>query len=150
MPGFFFEMKLPEIIKHNPKYKKYVGTEDSFQKAVARYLDTIGSFWFHCPNGGSRNGIEAAKLKGMGVKAGIPDCLILDQQRDFCGMAIELKVGYNKPSEHQLSIFDKLVAANWLVVVSWSLDEVIEMIDYYYAYKSARILGESNQGRACP
>jgi hypothetical protein len=128
-------MQLQEIIKPNPAYKKYVGTEDNFQKAVARYLDTIGAFWFHCPNGGSRNGIEAAKLKAMGVKAGIPDCLILDQRKGYSGMAIELKVGYNKPSEHQLSIFDKLVDSGWLVVVSWSLDEVVTMIDWYYENK---------------
>lgn len=128
-------MQLPEIIKPNPDFKKYVGTEDNFQKAVARYLDNIGAFWFHCPNGGSRNAIEASKLKAMGVKAGIPDCLILDQRKGYSGMAIELKVGYNKPSEHQLSIFDKLVAAGWMVCVSWSLDEVIEMIDFYYENK---------------
>jgi len=128
-------MQLQEVIKPNPAYKKYVGTEDNFQKAVARYLDTIGAFWFHCPNGGSRNAIEASKLKGMGVKAGIPDCLILDQRKGYSGMAIELKVGYNKPSEHQLSIFDKLVDSGWLVVVSWSLDEVVTMIDWYYENK---------------
>lgn len=132
MAGILFEMQLPEIIKPNPAYKKYVGTEDNFQKAVARYLDTISSLWFHCPNGGSRNGIEAAKLKTMGVKAGIPDCLILDQRKGYSGMAIELKVGYNKPSEHQLSILDKLENAGWLVIVSWSFDEVITMIDWYY------------------
>jgi hypothetical protein len=135
LAGIIFEMQLPEIIKPNPDFKKYVGSEDNFQKAVARYLDTIGAFWFHCPNGGSRNAIEASKLKGMGVKAGIPDCLIMDQRKGYSGMAIELKVGYNKPSDQQLSIFDKLVAANWLVIVSWSLDEVITMIDYYYENK---------------
>jgi len=113
MPGIFFEMLIQEPIKPNPDFKKYVGTEDNFQKAVARYLDTIGAFWFHCPNGGSRNAIEASKLKGMGV-------------------AIELKVGYNKPSESQMEVMDKLVHKNWLVIVCWSLDEVITMIDWYY------------------
>ena len=128
-------MLIQEPIKPNPDFKKYVGTEDNFQKSVARYLDTIGAFWFHCPNGGSRNAIEASKLKAMGVKAGIPDCLIMDQRKGYSGMAIELKVGYNKPSEHQLSIFDKLVDSGWLVVVSWSLDEVVTMIDWYYENK---------------
>jgi len=135
MPGFFFDMALPQVIKPNPDFKKYVGTEDNLQKAVAKYLDTIGAFWFHCPNGGSRNAIEASKLKTMGVKAGIPDCLILDQRKGYSGLAIELKVGYNKPSEQQLDIIDKLVQSNWLVVVSWSLDEVISIIDYYYEDK---------------
>jgi hypothetical protein len=132
MSGFFFEIKQADIIKPNPKYNKYVGSEDALQKSVAKYLDSIGAFWYHCPNGGSRNGIEAAKLKAMGVKPGVPDCMILDQKHDYSGLAIELKVGYNKPSEHQLAIFDKLVERNWMVVVSWSLDEVIDLIDWYY------------------
>lgn len=120
------------MLKSSDKFPRYKGSEDNLQKAVARYLDLIGSFWFHCPNGGSRNGIEAAKLKGMGVKPGIPDCMILDQRRGFAGLAIELKVGYNKPSEQQLEQLDKLVLRNWMVVVSWSLEEVISAIDWYY------------------
>ena len=123
----------PKIkLKGLDKFPRYKGSEDNLQKAVARYLDLIGSFWFHCPNGGSRNGIEAAKLKAMGVKAGIPDCLILDNRRGYAGLAIELKVGYNKPSPQQYEQFDKLVLRNWMVVVSWSLEEVIAAIDWYY------------------
>lgn len=128
-------MAMPEIIKPSNEHAKYIGSEDAFQKSVAKYLDTIGAFWFHCPNGGSRNVIEAGKLKSMGVKAGIPDCLILDQCRGYSGLAIELKVGYNKPSEQQLEVFDKLVQRNWLVLVSWSLYEVTDLIDWYYENK---------------
>ena len=123
-------------IKHNNAFKRYAGSEDNFQKAVAKYLNAINAFWFHCPNGGSRHALEAMKLKEMGVKAGIPDCMILDQRHGYSGLAIELKVGYNKPSEHQLAIFDKLVERKWMVIVSWSLDETISLIDNYYNIKS--------------
>ncbi len=116
-------------------FKRYKGREDDFQKAVANYLDINKAFWFHCPNGGSRNVIEATKLKAMGVKSGVPDVLIFDQRHDFSGLAIELKVGYNKPSDQQFAIFDELVQRNWMVVVSWSLDEVITLIDWYYGNK---------------
>ena len=134
MAGFFFEMLTPQIrLKRHDNYPKYRGNEDAFQKSVAKYLNAINAFWFHCPNGGSRHALEALKLKDMGVKAGIPDCLILDQRNGYLGLAIELKVGYNKPSEQQLAIFEKLVERNWLVVVSWSLDEVIDIIDNYYS-----------------
>ena len=126
-------MITPQIrLKGHESYPKYKGSEDAFQKSVAKYLNAINAFWFHCPNGGSRHALEALKLKDMGVKAGIPDCLILDQRNGYSGLAIELKVGYNKPSEQQLAIFDKLVERNWLVVVSWSLHEVIDIIDNYY------------------
>jgi hypothetical protein len=129
-------MLTPQIrLKGSDVYPKYKGSEDAFQKSVAKYLNAINAFWFHCPNGGSRHSLEALKLKDMGVKAGIPDCLILDQRNGYSGLAIELKVGYNKPSEQQLAIFDKLVERNWLVVVSWSLDEVIDIIDNYYNHE---------------
>ena len=129
-------MLTPQIrLKGHESYPKYKGSEDAFQKSVAKYLNAINAFWFHCPNGGSRHALEALKLKDMGVKAGIPDCLILDQRNGYSGLAIELKVGYNKPSEQQLAIFDKLVERNWLVVVSWSLDEVIDIIDNYYNHE---------------
>lgn len=145
MPGFYFEVKLPDVIKPSPDYPKYKGSEDQLQKAVAKYLDLVGSFWFHCPNGGSRNGIEAAKLKGMGVKPGIPDCLILDQKHGYAGLAIELKVGYNKPSEQQLEVFDKLVQHNWMVVVSWSLEEVIALVDWYFTINQKTALHNENK-----
>ena len=149
MAGFYFEYLVNKpLIDLSGPFKKYVGKEDDFQKSVAKYLDNIQATWFHCPNGGSRNAIEASKLKGMGVKPGVPDCLILDQLKGFSGLAIELKVGYNKPSEQQLLFLDKLVAQNWLVIVSWSLDEVITVLDWYYNInqknedKSERLLGE--------
>ena len=123
-------------MRHNDAFKRYAGSEDMFQKSVAKYLNAINAFWFHCPNGGSRHALEALKLKDMGVKAGIPDCMILDQRHGYSGLAIELKVGYNKPSEHQLAIFDKLVERKWMVIVSWSLDETIILIDNYYNIKS--------------
>jgi len=123
-------------MRHNDAFKRYQGSEDSFQKSVAKYLNAINAFWFHCPNGGSRHALEALKLKDMGVKAGIPDCMILDQRHGYSGLAIELKVGYNKPSEHQLAIFDKLVERKWMVIVSWSLDETISLIDNYYSIKT--------------
>ena len=123
-------------MRHNDAFKRYAGSEDMFQKSVAKYLNAINAFWFHCPNGGSRHALEALKLKDMGVKAGIPDCMILDQRHGYSGLAIELKVGYNKPSEHQLAIFDKLVERKWMVIVSWSLDETINLIDNYYNIKS--------------
>jgi len=57
-------------MRHNDAFKRYAGSEDAFQKSVAKYLNAINAFWFHCPNGGSRHALEALKLKDMGVKAG--------------------------------------------------------------------------------
>lgn len=114
------------------KNRKYEGSEDEFQKSVAIYLNSKGALWFHPPNGGTRNIIEATKLKAMGVKAGVPDCLIFNKRRGYAGLAIELKVKYNKPSELQVAFMERLQGEGWRCLVSNSLDEVCDMIDWYF------------------
>ena len=52
--------------------------EQQIQRAVFQHL-TIraapGTYAFHSPNGGWRSRVEGAVLKGMGVKAGVPDII---------------------------------------------------------------------------
>jgi len=55
--------------------------EDMEQRRLAHYLDAIGVLWCHVPNGGRRGKIEAARLVGQGVKAGVPDVLIFEAVR---------------------------------------------------------------------
>lgn len=65
--------------------------EEALHMAVARFLDVAlpaEATWFHVPNGGSRNVVEAAKLKAMGTKAGVADCIVVYRGR---ALAIELK-----------------------------------------------------------
>lgn len=54
--------------------------EITLHKDVAKLLRTHCRSdwqWFHCPNGEARDARTAAKLKTMGVRAGVPDlCLV--------------------------------------------------------------------------
>lgn len=45
----------------------------------------------HIPNGGTRNKIEAGKLKAQGVKAGVPDLCLPVPRKGFHGLYIEMK-----------------------------------------------------------
>ncbi len=115
-------------------YPKYQGPERSFQKSVAQYLDSIGVLWFHPPNEAKRTPRQGAALKAQGLKAGVPDVMIIERRGSFPpynGLAIELKVGYNKPSEHQKEWLKRLEDAGWKTLVSYSLDEVIDVVDTY-------------------
>ncbi len=120
-------------VKKIGEFQPYIGKEDAFHKSVARYLDAKGVLWFHCPNGGRRYKGDGAKLKAMGVKAGIPDILILEARKNCYGFAIELKVGRNTCSPEQNEMRRHFIAANWHVLVSYSLDEVIFEIDKYFS-----------------
>lgn len=80
--------------------------EDSLQIAVMTYIrgQYPNVLAFHVPNGGSRNNIEGAKLKRMGVLAGVSDILIFHNGRK---LAIELKIKPNKPTPTQILFGDK-------------------------------------------
>jgi hypothetical protein len=65
--------------------------EQIIQRAVFDHLRlraAPGVFAFHVPNGGYRKPIEAAIMKGLGVKAGVPDVVAIREGRCY---ALELK-----------------------------------------------------------
>jgi hypothetical protein len=123
-------LQIPQPVQGS--YAKYQGSEDDLQKRVSLYLDYINAIYFHPPNGGSRNAVEAAKLKKMGVKAGVPDLIILDRHHGFHGLALELKVGTNNLTANQIKWLERLHGLGWCCYVSWSLDEILVLIDWYY------------------
>ena len=118
--------------------------EDALQMAVASLLDASGLWWFHPANGEHRNPITGAKLKRMGVKAGMPDVMILDDPcadvgtgPEWCGLAIELKAPdakgrRPKPRANQLEWHERLRKCGWRVEVCYSLDEVIGLLRECY------------------
>lgn len=121
--------------------------ENDLQRAVAKVLDLHGMTWFHPPMEGFRNPRTGAHMKAKGMKAGVPDCLIFDPEcmlsvskrngfgDRLCGLALELKVGRNKPTPAQLDWQYKLGKAGWRVEVCRSLDEVIAVLRDFYPSK---------------
>ena len=113
------------------KRAKFKGKEEELQKAVARYLDMLGVLWFHPPNEIRAKPQYMVKRKQMGVKSGVPDVCILEPNKLYKGLFIELKVGYNKLSDNQESWIYELNKRGFKAFVSYSLDECIEEIDNY-------------------
>lgn len=127
------------------KFEKYIGTETDFQKTCARYLDSIGAVWTHVANerktsikrsrSGNFYSPDGNKLKQMGVKKGIQDILIFDPRCGHHGLAIELKVGYNKQSDEQFMWELNLRQCGWKTLCTNSLDEFIFVVDEYFGLK---------------
>lgn len=68
-------------------------TEAEAQRKLMRWADMIPFLrWFHhIPNGGFRQGREAAHLKMMGVKRGVSDLFLPKSRLGFHGLYIEMK-----------------------------------------------------------
>ena len=125
---------MEDLTKHNRAMN-----ENDLQRAVAKVLDYSGVTWFHTPMEGFRNPRTGAHLKAKGMKAGIPDCMIFDgfyeqaaSEVFYYGLAIELKVGKNKPTASQVEWQAKLRACGWRVEVCRSLDEALAVLHECY------------------
>lgn len=98
-----------------------IGSEDEMQIAlfdcIKMHEDAFPdlSYICHPPNGGHRHPLIAARLKRMGVRAGVLDVLCFTSRYPHNGLALELKVGKNKITPFQRKYVDYLRAQGWLV-----------------------------------
>lgn len=113
--------------------------EDGLQIAVADYLrlQYPNILWFHVANERQTSPQRGAKLKRMGVKAGVMDILIFEEKyKDgiydtYKGLAVELKIPPNKQTKAQIEMMYKFIKAGWKHDVCFSFDEAKKVIDEY-------------------
>lgn len=117
----------------NP-FDKYLGKEDRMQNKVMNYLkyNYPKALFTHMTSEGKRSPFERYKMKVLGAKPGVPDVMIFTPNKNYNGLAIELKVGYNKPSDNQKKWLKSLEDAKWKAIWSNNFDEVITTIDNYF------------------
>ncbi len=113
--------------------------EDALQRSVVQWLTLAKPrcVWFHVPNGGARDAVTGAKLKAMGVKAGVPDLVFawkggagfveLKRPEDRCLLS-ELSRPEGRLSPSQRAFRDECEAQGVPYVVATTLDEVIQAL----------------------
>lgn len=104
-------------------------SESIIQRAVVAHLQrrgVPGLFWFHVPNGGFRNGREAAMLKRAGVRPGVPDLILLHNGKTF---GLELKAQGNRATESQLEAISQMEAAGAYAAVTVGLDRALGCLE---------------------
>ena len=124
------------MAKRNP-FQKYLTKEDILQNSVMNYIKMQypGTFAIHVPNEGKRSPFERYKFKYLGGVAGVPDILVFLSKSKYSGLALELKVGYNKPTENQKECLKRLKNASWDAQWCNSFDAAKEIIDNYMSYE---------------
>ena len=119
-------------MRENP-FNKYLTKEDKLQHRIISYLkyQYPKVLYTHVPNEGKRSVFERYKFKYLGAKAGVPDLLIFKPNKIYCGLALELKIGYNKPTNSQKEWLKNLEDNNWLALCLNNYEEIVETIDKY-------------------
>ncbi len=94
--------------------------EAEIQRAVFRHITTRGQpglYVFHVPNGGYRRRTEAAILKGIGVRCGVPD--------------VWLKAEGGRPTEAQLEAVEAIRNAGGFAAITYGLERAIRCLEVW-------------------
>lgn len=112
-------------------------SEDAEQETVIQWARICSGKWpelkllHHIPNGGRRNAKEAAKLKRMGVLAGVADLHLPVARAGYIGLYIEMKHEHGHLLDSQKEFMK--MAALWdnFCVVCYSAADAIEVLESY-------------------
>lgn len=115
-----------------------VPTEDQEQMTLMSWAHRVkygsgrlSDYLFHIPNGGSRNILEAAKFKKLGVKDGVPDLQLIVPNGEIHGLWIELKSKKGKLQPSQRLMIQRLEEQGYMCKVCFGADEAIDEIKKY-------------------
>ena len=128
--------------------------EDAEQKALIQWADIapmpsslvlhpgakVGEYLFAIPNGGFRHGREAARFKGLGVRAGVSDLFFAFPSPGATvkhGLFIEMKAspGHGARVSKQQQVFiDRMLSAGYEAVVCYGWPSARQAINKYLRY----------------
>ena len=107
-----------------PAKLAWQGSEDSFQMKCAEFWkkellrrNIPQELAWHCPSEGVRKPQYRAKLKLMGFRAGIADCIFMVPADGYHGLVIELKTRGNGPSDDQKKWLGVMTKRGYLALV---------------------------------
>jgi hypothetical protein len=113
--------------------------EEDLHIAVAEYLalavpPRVG-FWTTFPAGGGGE-VRGRKLKRMGLKAGVPDIMLIRDGRVYF---IELKAAKGRPSAEQISVWNCLSSNGAPVALCRDVGGVCNALTYWGFPVAARV-----------
>jgi hypothetical protein len=103
--------------------------EQATQRALFAHIRTRGVanlFAFHPWAGGWRSPVEARIMAGAGVRAGLPDVIVIHQGRVF---GLELKAEGGKLSTAQQTAHEQLRAAAAEFATAIGIDEALAQLE---------------------
>lgn len=119
-----------------------IPTEHDEQVALVTWFSRAYPCWNHLlwatPNGGSRNRIEAAKLRKEGVRRGVPDLFLALPLNGFHGLFIEMKRQKGGTvSPEQKAMLKALTEQGYIAQIARGCDEGKSIINHYLGASNA-------------
>lgn len=123
--------------RKNNAFNKYLTKEDRLHVLIAEWISWQYPkvVWIHPPNEGKRTPFEQFLFKCLGARSGASDIIFFCAKAGFHGLAIELKVNYDKgknyPTKHQKAFLKDLNKEGYCTAVTWTFEETKDIITNY-------------------
>jgi len=127
---------------HRPRTKATKRPEQVLQRSVGQFLDLAlpsNAIWLHYPSGGFRRPVEAKIFRALGVRAGVPDLLVVYEGGAY---GIELKASGRGLTPVQRAMHARLEACGVPCAVAQTVDEVAAFLAPHIPLR-ARLGGRS-------
>lgn len=96
-------------------------------------------FLYHIPNERTDK-VQAAILKDMGVKKGVPDLFLSVPAGSYCGLYIEMKAMDGKPDDDQIWWHEHLKANGYACSLCYGWKQAVEVLTWYLNLNGKRPL----------
>ena len=112
--------------------KIIVPSEDREQEVFVSWVKLTHKDFliFSIPNGGSRNKIEASKLKRTGLLAGIPDLIVLMPNKQIVFIEMKKRTG-GKISPIQKTIIKIIEKLGFTVLIGYGFLDIKDKFEQY-------------------
>ena len=122
---------------HENKKIIIIQNEENLQEHVVRFLRKEFPDLLFSANGLEENlNTDSKRIKAckLGYVSGTPDLIIYSKNKQFNGMALELKspTGFGVISKVQDEFLKKLKKQNYLCIVSNDYTEIVKLITMYF------------------
>ncbi|SDF72336.1 VRR-NUC domain-containing protein [Onishia taeanensis] len=148
----------PRVNKSGSPRKKPVDWEGQEQAALMLWLQgelhrqtavaPAHEHTYAVPNGGSRHGKEAAKLKAQGVRSGVSDLVIAVPRGGHHGLYLELKATPPRDAglaESQREWLARMEEAGYCAVLALGLDQAKAAIREYMSMPATQVMGDREE-----
>ena len=134
------------LFKPTATRAKPVDREGLEQAALIKELELrlpdVAALIYHVPNGGHRHKLVAIKLKGQGVKAGVPDLVLPMARGGYFGLYLEFKA--TAPNDAAVSASQhawirRLNDQGYLAIVCRGHFDAMEQIRAYLRLPQTRV-----------
>lgn len=140
------KLSTPKLFKPKTSRAKPIDREGLEQAALLKEIELrypeAFKLIYHVPNGGHRHKLVAIKLKGQGVKAGVPDLVLPMARGGYFGLYIEFKAmpPFDAAvSSSQDAYIQALIDQGYLAVVCRGHIDALECLRAYLLQPRTRV-----------